>query len=251
MTIGLRRGSSGQVARHLLFFSVLLVLACLAYIPYTPQPIVPDIPAVTIPLAVSLGLVVFTFRVRPTADERGQAEQIVGYAWIGLLASAGIGGWWLAIHLYTGAPVGGVLDEVLTVVSVGIGSGVVVGNLQNQQHDAAREQGVAMRAQWGEHPANRERVLEETSWTGRRSDTPIFEEVVETLADLEGADPVELRPLYGHVNPEAFAELREQEDSHWQLTFYTERYEIRVSSMGTVTVYDAAHPMHDHAADSS
>ena len=242
MSIGLHRWSNGRVERHLLFFSVLLAVACLAYIPYTPRPIVPDIPAVVIPLAISVGLVVFTLRGRLTADEDGRAEQIVGSAWIGLLVSAGIGGWWLAIHVYTDLPVAGVVDEVLTVVSVGIGSGVVVGNLLHQYHDSTRQREAVMRVQWDEDPSDRRRVLEERLWTGRQSDIPVVEAVVETLADVEGIDPMEVGPLNDYVNPEAFAELRKQDGAPWQLAFYTDRYEIRVSSMGTVTVYAAERP---------
>lgn len=238
MSMGLSRGADLRLERHLLFFSAILVAACVAYIPYTPGGIVPDIPAVAIPLAVSVGLVVFAFRVHPRRAESTQGGHVVGYGWLGLLVAAAIAGWWLAIHLYTGAPIGGAFDKILTVVAVGVGAGVVVGNYRDRSQGGSHTPAAARHREPDDTQSDRERVLEETYWTGRQTDEAIFEAVIETLAEAEGVHPTDVGPVYEYINPDTFSTLRRRKDSQWQLTFYTERYEVRVSSLGTVTVYE-------------
>lgn len=239
MSTGLSRGADLRLERHLLFFSAVFVGLCVAYIPYTPGGIALDISAVAIPLAVSLGLVGFTLRAYPKGYETGQVEQIVEHSWIGFLVSAAIGGLWLAFHVSTGAPVGGSFDEILAVLAVGVGAGVVVGNHRYQSESDEHSRAARSHRDSDEQPSDRERVLEEAYWTGRQTDEAIFEAVVETLAEAEGVHPTDVKPIYDYINPEVFTELRRRRtDSQWQLTFFTERYEVRVSSQGTVTVYD-------------
>ena len=240
MPVDLRRGVNLELSHHLLFFSGLLVAASVAYIPYAPGPLVPHIPAIAIPLTVAVGLLLLTIRVRPKRYESGQAEQIVGYGWLGTLVAAGIGGWWLAIHLSSGFPVRGLIAEILAIVSVGFGAGVVFGTVLTRNPHRSKAHDALVRSHRRDQVADRDRILEETTWTGRQEPAPIFAAIVETLADLEGVDPINLEPIYDYVNPAAFTELRRQQRSQWQLTFYTETYEIRVSSLGTVTFYDAA-----------
>ncbi|SDR00291.1 hypothetical protein SAMN05216278_3211 [Halopelagius longus] len=88
-----------------------------------------------------------------------------------------------------------------------------------------------------ERDADRERVLAETTWTNRTGPDPIVETIVETIAEIEAVDPLEIGPLYDHIDPDIVADLRSQNDSQWQLLFYTDDYEIRVNSQGTVTIY--------------
>jgi hypothetical protein len=66
--------------------------------------------------------------------------------------------------------------------------------------------------------------------------------IVEALAELEGVDPLELEPLNNYINPDVFTQLQMNEDSQWQLLFYADTYEVRVSSLGTVTVYELNSP---------
>ena len=65
--------------------------------------------------------------------------------------------------------------------------------------------------------------------------------VTEALDEVDDRDMVERKPLYDYVDPDIFSRLR-QEDSPWRFSFYTSSYEIRVSSLGTVTVYDVCAP---------
>lgn len=238
MSIELRRGADLRLERHLLFFSLLLAVGCLAYIPTSPDGIVPAIPGVTVPLAISLGLVVFTVRVHPRRGESAQVEHIVQYSWIGLLAAAAFGVVWLGIHLVVGLPIGGVVDEILTVVAVAVAAGVVVGVSRDRTEDGELPTGAGNQSRQAGHPPDRARVVEESFWTGRDSETAIFEVVVETLAEAQGVEPTEVGPVYEYINPDVFTELHRQQGAQWQLVFYTDRHEVRVSSQGTVTVYD-------------
>lgn len=211
---------------HLFALSGLVAVVCLASIPYTPGPTVFEIPEVIIPLGISLGLGLYTVRLQRRNHGSDQFKPMVKYGWAGALVSGAIGAFWMALHVYYGLPIDVLPDKILTVLSAGIAAGVLVGRSvgQNRQTNP---------------PTERTRVLAETSWASRSGPTPIFGAVVEVLAELEEADPVELHPLNEHIDPELFAELRAQDAAPWQLLFSTDKYEIRVSSHGTVTVYSA------------
>lgn len=68
----------------------------------------------------------------------------------------------------------------------------------------------------------------------------------ETLAEVEGVEPHELEPtLHDHVDRDVFEILTEHDGSPWQLLFYTDEYEVRVGSFGTVTVSERP-PLNGH-----
>lgn len=73
---------------------------------------------------------------------------------------------------------------------------------------------------------DRDRLLAETVWTNNGQPNPILTAITTQIAELEGVDPLELEPLYNHIDPKLFIELQTQEDSHWQLLFYRGAYEI-------------------------
>lgn len=146
------------------------------------------------------------------------------YAWAGALLSSAIGGFWLALHLYYGLPIDVLPDKILTVLSLGIAVGVLVGRSPSlmQSHLLVPD---------------RDRVLAETTWTTQSGPTPIASAIIEALAEGKGVDPFDLEPLYTHVDPGTLSEIRSHDGAPWQFTVYTDGYEIRISSHGTVTVY--------------
>lgn len=80
--------------------------------------------------------------------------------------------------------------------------------------------------------------MAESTWTKQAGSYPIVTELVEQLSAITDADPLDGEPLATSINPAVFRELRTGGDSPWQLRFQTARYEVRVNSHGTITVYD-------------
>jgi len=232
------RGPEIDLPTHLLLFSLATTIAALAYVPFSPGPLLMDALAVLVPLGVSLGLGLFTLRAQRGELHADETHLVVVYGWAGTFVSATISGLMIALHHLNDVPLGGVVDQLLIVVSVGLGGGVVVGYavLQNRGGE------VPQRRAGRPSPStdrDREDVLLETTWTTHTGPKPILTATVEALAAHEDVDPLELPPLSNAINPAVFAALRETENSRWQLTFYTDEYEVRVSSLGTITVFSA------------
>ena len=203
-------------------------LASLAYVPLDSGPVVSNLPEIAIPLAVSTALVAFSLRLRDGGFDVEQIERIVKAGWIGALVSASIGAWWVGLHLFQGVPIAGLNDKILTLTSCGVAAGVFI-------------EGRNARRRRSPTDADRQRVLGETTWTGTPGPNPILVTVAELLGELDGVDPVEMdSPIYDHVDPDVFARLATHDDSRWQLRFQADDYEVRVSSYGTVTVYERA-----------
>lgn len=213
---------------HLLGLSSLLAVVSLAFVWMNPNPQTNSIPEVIIPLGISLGLGLYTLHLKRRNSPCDQYKPMAKYAWAGALLSSAIGGFWLALHLYYGLPIDVLPDKILTVLSLGIAAGVLVGRSPS-----------LMQPHW--LVPDRNRVLAETTWTTRAGPTPITSAIVEALAESKGVDPLDLEPLYTHVDPKTLSELRSHDDTPWQFTVYTDDYEIRISSHGTVTVYQNGH----------
>lgn len=218
------RPENARWGNHLFALSGFVAVVCLATIPYTPGPIVFEIPEVIIPLGISIGLGLYTVRLQQQNYRSEQLKPMAKYGWVGALVSGAIGAFWMVLHLYYGLPIDVLPDKILTVLSAGIAAGVLVGRSTSLNRQRTR-------------PIDRVRVLAETSWANSSGPTPVFDAVVKVLAEIEETDPVELEPLHEHVDPEVFAELRARDAAPWQLVFSIDEYEIRVSSHGTVTVY--------------
>lgn len=210
--------------KHLLGLSGMIAVACVVFIWQSSDPVTVSIPEVVVPLGVSLGLSVYTHHLKKRDVVSEQAKSMVKYGWVGAVGSGAIGGFWLVLHVYFGLPIDILPDKILTVASLGIAAGVLVGRSSAFDHQ--------------ESPAiDRNHVLAETSWVNRSGATPIMAAVIEVMAEGKQVDPLELEPLYTHIDPEVLSELQSQTDSPWQFSFYTDEYEIRVSSHGTVTMY--------------
>ncbi|WP_226004666.1 HalOD1 output domain-containing protein [Natrinema salinisoli] len=214
---------------HLLVLSGLVALVCVAFISATPGPKFFEIPEVIVPLGVSIGLSLYTVRLQRRNRPTDRPDPMITYVWAGALASGAIGAFWMGLHLYYGLPIDVLPDKILTVLSGGLAVGVFLGRSASTGYRPDAD-------------ADRARVVAETSWTTPSEPSSILEAVVETLADLEGVDPHELGPLYDSIDPEVFDGLQAQDDSHWQLLFYADEYEVRVNSHGTVTVYSLESP---------
>ena len=237
MSIDLLRRQPFPSEYHLLLFTGLNAAAAGGYLLYSPEPVLWDLLVVLVPLGVSLGLGLFTLRLRRRQLETDQVNRIVKWGWVGTVAAAAIAGWMIALHHVNSAPIGGVVDQTLILISVGIGAGVFVGRTRARTHPAPSPS--RRRSAGGRRPVpDRDRVLAENSWVTQPGDDPILETVVQTLADADGVDPLELEPIHTHIDPDLFARLLQQEDSEWQLLFYTDEYAVQISSVGTVTVYE-------------
>lgn len=205
----------------------LLLVLSLAFFPLSQGSILADLPEVVLPLGVSLGIALYSIRLLQAEYDVDRVKRIAITGWAGaIVASAGI--WVLSQQLQRELSITLLFDETLTVASIGSGIGIVLGAHVLHEHQS------------GERP-DRDRVLAEAVWTTESPPNPILTTIATQIAELEGVDLFELEPLYEHINPDVFTELREKEDSQWQLLFYTNEYEIRVSGQGTVTIYDTTH----------
>lgn len=208
---------------HLFWVSMLLSILCVIYIWQHPSPYSITVPEVILPFGISLALVAYTVRLKQQDRPFDQSELMVKYGLAGILCSLVIGGGEVLLHLFSGLPIGMFPDQILSFMSIGVVTGALSGRTVSIHRNPQN--------------TNRDRILSETSWARQPGQTPISNAIVEALMEIEGSDPNELEPLYTHVDPETIAELRSHDGSPWQFTFFTDDYEIRISSHGTVTVY--------------
>lgn len=206
----------------------LLLVLSLVYVLLSAGSVLADLPQIGIPIGVSVGLAAYSERLLRGDYDVEQVKRIAIYGWAGAVSTS-FGVWGFVQLLQRELAVTLLLDEALTVVSIGSGLGLFVGA------HAAHEYSSTDRT-------TRERLLAETVWTNEPEPAPILTAIATKIAELEGVDPVEMNPLDDHIDPDVFTELRRRDDSQWQISFHTEEYEIRVSSHGTVTIYDAGPP---------
>ena len=190
-------------------------------------PIQTIISNIMLPLAVLLGLIFLVYQERKLKHANLNLNKIANGGWTGAFFSGIIGAWWVASAITHGLSIIPVYHEVVNVVSLGIGAGILVGGFPMLMHLRIPEEETDKRP-----------VLAESTWTRRSEPDPILTEVVEQIADLEGVDPVDLEPLMTYIDPDVFSPLQANRISTWQLLFHTDKYEIRVNSQGTVTIYD-------------
>lgn len=230
-----RRPGSFRFRHPLPLLSVLLIILSLLFFPLSRGSMLTDVPEVMFPLAVALGIALYSVRLLRAEYDADRIDRIAAHGWTGAITTA-LCIWLLSQQLRPDLAFSLLLDEALTVLSLGSGIAVFFG--ANVVHDQ-RSENPAPRS---ESRTDRDRVLAETVWTNDSLPDPILTAVTTQLAELEGVDPLELEPLYEHVDPGVFSELKAQDDSHWQLLFYTDEYEVRVSSQGTVTIYEKISP---------
>lgn len=204
----------------------LILLLSLLYIPLSYGSLLADVPEVIVPLGISSALVAFSFRLRRLDCDVDEIRRVATWSWLGLFAAALVGGWWALVSLTRGSTVVGLSDQILALLSFGIGAGVVAGHNGGSREDA----------EWHGQAG---RVVAETTWVGRNERDTITAAVAESLGEAEGVEPTELEfTLYDHVDPDVFEMLSARGDSPWQLLFHVEAYEVRVASYGTVTVLE-------------
>jgi hypothetical protein len=208
--------------------SGLIAVLSLAFFPLSQGSALADLPEIIVPLGVSAGLALYSVRLLEHDYDVDQIKRIAIYGWIGAFAGS-VGIVILSQELQRQLVTALLLDEALTIVSLGSAAGVVLGTRAIHDHGSVDR-------------SDRDRVVAETVWTTEPAPTPILGAVTTQLAELEGVDPLELDPLYEDIDPDVFAQLRTHDDSQWQILFYTDDYEIRVSGQGTVTVYDIDSP---------
>lgn len=210
---------------NLLLLIAVLILASLAHFPLHHEPLHLEIAVSIIPLGIAVFLIgVCTYQLQQKSDSE-QISQISKFTWWGALISVALSGWWIILVFYWGQSIVGVGDHILLVVSAGTGAGAVVGI------------GVS-RQQWSEKLEERDRLLKQTTWVDRSSPNPILETIIEQIAEVEGIESTELDPLYDCIDVTVFNQLNSEGSSPWELTFYTDEYEIIVASYGTVAVYE-------------
>jgi hypothetical protein len=177
-----------------------------------------------LPFGVAIALGIYTAWLKRQPSTHAQPQGIVKYGWAGALLSGAIGIVELLIYMSAGLSVSAFPDKILTFVSIGVITGIVAGQaitsfrLDNQV-------------------AEREQMVFETSWTQQSGPTPIVMSIIEAITAVEEKEHTAIDPLYDHIDTDVFTTLRSHDGSPWQFTLYTDDYEIRVSSHGTVTVY--------------
>ncbi|RBI58764.1 hypothetical protein DMJ13_25860 [halophilic archaeon] len=229
------RATSAYLRHPLPLLSGLLVFLSLVFFPLSQGSLLTDLPEVILPLAVSLGIALYAIRLLQAEYDVDRVKRIAMYGWTGAIVGS-VGVWVLTQQLHRELSIGLLLDEALMVVSVGSGIGVLLGaHVMRERHSVDR--------------SDRDRVLAESVWTTQPPPNPILTAITTQLGELDGVDPLELDPLCEHINPEVFTSLQEQDDSQWQLLFYTDDYEIRVSGQGTVTIYNTASSEEEEESD--
>lgn len=79
-----------------------------------------------------------------------------------------------------------------------------------------------------------------------KDDRSPSEVIIDALAEVEGADPTELPPLYEFVDPESldrlFAQHKGAADANALLSFTVETWNVFVRADGRIRVCDATQP---------
>jgi hypothetical protein len=229
-----RQGKTDRELRSRLFFLVgTVTVSSVLYIPLDRGSVLSDAAEIAAPLAISVALLCLAGLVRCRAIVTDRLRHIARYASVGAVVAVVASLLLFGAHLVFELSLSGLDNEILTLWSLGIGGGVLAGAAAGRQFRTARE------------PSQRS-PIEEATWTAHSSDQPILSTIVATLSALDGVSTLDLNPIYDTVDPSLFETLRQsRDDVHWQLTCHTNGYEVRVSSMGTVTVYE------DRTADAS
>jgi len=228
-----------QEQRLLPLLSGFLLLLCVAYFPLSSGSIVADLPEIAIPVGITVVLAVYTLQLLQRTYDVDRVKQIAVYGWVGAMVAA-FGSLWLLEHLQQQLSTTILFNEALTVVSIGSGLGVFFGaRTVHEYRSEANERRFAA-------SVDRDRLLAETVWTTESDPNPILLAVTTQIAEIKGIGPLELEPLYEHIDPDVFTEVRMRNNSQWQILFYTDEYEVRVSSYGTVTIYETDNPTEDH-----
>jgi hypothetical protein len=204
-----------------------LIGGILVFLHVSPLPILTSVSRIVLPLGVLLGLVLILVQSRYVTRIDLNLELIAKNGWMGVFVSGFVGAWLVAQTVARGASIIPVCDEVLTVISLGMGAGVIIGGFP-----------AIVNLGTPDPETNQRPVLAESTWTHRSGPDPILVEVVEQIADLDGVEPCELEPLGAYIDPDVFSRLQARGGSTWQVLFHTDRYEVRVNSHGTVSVYD-------------
>lgn len=222
-----------SLQHSLLILPGFLIVLSVVFFPLSQGSIRADLPEVILPLGVSLGIALYSVRLLQTDYDVDRLTCIAMSGWAGVVVAT-VGIWVLVQQLQRELAVAPLFDEVLTVVSLGSGMGVLLGAHLVYEFRS-------------EDRPDRARVLAETVWIDESPPNPILTATTTQMAGLEGVEPLELEPLSEHVDPDVFTDLQAQDNSRWQILFYTDDYEVRVSGQGTVTIYDIASP--DERAD--
>lgn len=209
----------------------LLLAGILLHFPLSPERGLMDVVDIGLPLSIVGVLLVSVFLIQFHDASDLLRSRCGRFGCLGALVGGLIGIWLASYHLSHGMPITHTYDEVLTVLSIGSVAGALVGI-----STAFNQWGVSS------HQNEREYVVAESTWTNRSGPNPIAMELIEQLADLEQVDPVDLEPLAHYVDVDTFPKLRAAGGRPWQVCFYTDDYEIRVSSHGTITVYGIHRP---------
>jgi hypothetical protein len=210
---------------HLLVLSVGIIVACLAVVAVDRGPTITVIPEVIIPLVLATIVGLFSLKLYWHNYDSAFVSTMVTYSWAGGLTASAVGGWWVALHYSLAMPTVGLPEQILTLISGGIGVGLIIGYSQAETSVAVTDDATT-------------RILTQKTWTQHSGDTPILHTIVKTVAEIEERDAVDLEPIYTHIDLAVFQNLRNHEGSPWQVRFYVDCYVIVVSSTGTVASYE-------------
>ena len=219
--------------------SGVLVAGLLIHFTIDPGGAITDLVNVVVPSVVVIGLLSLAIWLHFRTPDVDDVARISRFGWIGAIGTGLVATLLITVHLAVNSPVYRTSDEVVTLLSIGIGTGVLVGTIKN----GVESQGGVFHSDVGLNEAPEQAfeqlvVHAELTWTSRQGPNPILTTIVEAIAEIEGCDPLELEPVSSHIDPDTFDSLRQKPGSQWQVLFQALGYEILVNSCGTVLVYE-------------
>jgi hypothetical protein len=199
----------------------------LLYFFVSPGTFLTDIPEIGLMLGIVGGFFVVASLIRFHEDRDLLEKQMCEFGWIGAIVGGLIGAGLATYSLAEGYSIISIFEETTIVLQIGIVAGSLAGIVFSTAEAGSAQRG-----------GERDHLLAESTWTNQPEPNPIVVEIVERIAELDGKEPLEMEPLSAHISVDVFEKLRAKGDSTWQVVFHTDKYEIRVNSYGTVTVYD-------------
>lgn len=192
---------------------------------------------VSLPVVVSVALVAGI--ARRTSHGPVDARRAVTWCLGGVVVASLVGSWWAVVAVNEGLPVVSLGDELFALVNLGFVGGVLGATCRPQSRSRSHSPSHSAPHSRPRSDRDRDRCVAEVAWRSADGQDDVTAAVVRAIAAAEHNEPADLGfTLYEFVDPAVLEELANQEGPPWQFRFVVTGYEVRVSSHGTVSVYE-------------